>query len=65
MINPMVAENIDFVKPDDGQVTFRLRQIAKERSIDYEPSMAMKEALNAWCDRKGLIDPMDDGSGAV
>lgn len=65
MINPVVAENIDFMKPEDGQVAFRLRQIAKERSIEYVPSMAMKDALNAYCDRKGLIDPMDDGSGAV
>jgi hypothetical protein len=25
MINPVVAENIDFIKPDDGQVVYRLR----------------------------------------
>jgi hypothetical protein len=25
--------------------------------------MAMRDALNSWCDRKGLVDPMDDGSG--
>ena len=63
MINPLVAENIDFMKPEDGQVIFRLRQIAKERSIPYEPSYDMRIALNMYIDRKGLLDPMDEGGG--
>lgn len=63
MINPLVAQNIDFQKPEDGQVIFRLRQIAKERNIPYEPSYDMRIALNAYIDRKGLIDPLEDGSG--
>ena len=63
MINPVVAENIDLQKIEDGQVIYRLRQLAKERNISYEPSYDMKIALNAYLDRKGLIDPMDDGSG--
>lgn len=25
MLNPVVAQNIDFMKPEDGQVIFRLR----------------------------------------
>jgi len=29
----MVAANIDFKKPMDGEVIFRLRQLAKERNI--------------------------------
>lgn len=57
MINPVVAENIDFMKPEDGQVIFRLRQIAKDRNIQYDPSYEMRVALNSYCDRKGLIDP--------
>ena len=38
MINPVVGENIDFKKPMDGEVIYRLRQLAKERNIQYEPS---------------------------
>ena len=60
MINQLVAENIDFIKPEDGQVIFRLRQLAKERSIAYDPSYDMRVALNAYMDRKGLVDPMGD-----
>mgnify|MGYP006893311415 FL=1 len=33
ILNPMVAANIDFKKPMDGEVIFRLRQLAKERNI--------------------------------
>jgi len=32
-INPMVADNIDFKKPLDGHVIYRMRQLAKERNI--------------------------------
>lgn len=60
MINPVVAENIDFMKPEDGQVIFRLRQLAKERNLQYDPSYDMRLALNAFIDRKGLIDPLDE-----
>ena len=35
MINPVVADNIDFRKPMDGEVIYRLRQLAKERNISY------------------------------
>lgn len=56
----MVAENIDFKKPEDGEVIYRMRQIAKERNIAYTPSYEMQMALNGYCDRKGLADPMDD-----
>ena len=65
MINPVVAENIDFAKIEDGQLVYRLRQLAKERNIAYEPSYDMKIALNSYLDRKGLIDPMDDGQSAA
>jgi len=53
-INPFIAENIDFMKPDDGHVVYRMRQLAKERNIQYEPSYDMKMALNSYLDRKGL-----------
>ena len=65
MINPMVAEKVDFIKPEDGEVIFRLRQLAKERNIQYEPSMDMRMALNDYLDRKGLLDPMDDGNSRM
>ena len=39
LINPVVAENIDFKKPSEGEVIYRMKQIAKERNIDYVPSM--------------------------
>lgn len=42
----MVAENIDFKKPMDGEVIFRLRKLAKERNIEYELSHYAKHALN-------------------
>ena len=55
----MVAENIDFKKPEDGEVIYKLRLLAKERNIIYEPSYEMRIALNNYLDRKGLPDPLD------
>mgnify|MGYP000916569558 CR=1 FL=1 len=63
IINPMVAENIDFRKPMDGEVIYRLRQLAKERNICYEPSHDARQALNHYLDFKGLSDPLDEGAG--
>lgn len=40
LINPLVAENIDFKNPEEGQVYLRLVQLAKERNIEYNPSHA-------------------------
>ena len=62
IINPMVAENIDFYKPNDGHVIYRMRQLAKERNIQYEPSYDMRIALNNYLDFKGLSDPFDEGN---
>lgn len=33
ILNPMVAKNIDFKVPSDGEVVYRMRQLAKERNI--------------------------------
>ena len=41
MINPLVAENIDFKTPNEGQIIHRLREVAKERGILYTPSKEM------------------------
>lgn len=59
-INPVVAENIDFKVPDPGEVIYKLKMLAKERNIVYEPSYEMRIALNSYLDRKGLLDPLDE-----
>jgi len=33
-----VAKNIDFKKPEDGEVVLRMVNLAKERNIAYTPS---------------------------
>lgn len=48
----------------DGEVIYRLRQLAKERNINYQPSMDAMQALNHYLDFKGLSDPMDETGGA-
>jgi hypothetical protein len=40
-------------------VIYKLRLLAKERNISYEPSYEMRIALNNYLDRKGLPDPLD------
>lgn len=49
---------------EDGEVVYRMMQLAKERNISYEPSYDMRMALNAYRDRKGLPDPYEDGAQA-
>ena len=41
IINPVVADGIDFKIPSDGEVIYRMRQLAKERNIAYTPSFEM------------------------
>ena len=41
IINPVVRDNIDFKVPEDGEVIYRMRQLAKERNIQYTPSHDM------------------------
>jgi hypothetical protein len=62
IINPVVAANIDFKIPADGEVVYRMMQLAKERNISYEPSYDMRMAVNAYRDMKGLPDPYEDGA---
>ena len=38
IINGVVAENIDFKRPMDGEVIYRMKELAKERNIQYTPS---------------------------
>ena len=60
MINPEVAARIDFKKPKDGEVIYRLRQLAAEKNIPYEPSQDARNALTHYLDFKGLEDPMGE-----
>ena len=66
MINPVIAENIDIKKIDEGHVIFRLVQLAKEKNIDYIPTAASVQAMHAYCLRKGIAPPkgMEAGSDA-
>ena len=38
LINSVVANNIDFKKPEDGEVVLRMVNLAKERNIEYMPT---------------------------
>jgi hypothetical protein len=49
----------NFKNPEVGEVVYKLRLLAKERNISYEPSYEMRIALNNYLDRKGLPDPLD------
>lgn len=61
VINPVVAENIDFKIPEDGEVVYRMLQLAKERNISYTPSHDMSMALNLYIERTGKPHPLSDG----
>ena len=57
LINPVVAQNIDFRKPEDGEVVLRMVNLAKERNIDYTPTHESCQSLHAYCLRKGIPPP--------
>ena len=63
MINSVVAENIDFKKPEDGEFILRLVNLAKERNIEYNPSHAACQSVHAYCLRVGIPPP--EGLGGV
>ena len=56
-----VAKNIDFKKPEDGEVVLRMCNLAKERNIEYVPSHESSQALGAYCLRKGIPPPAGVG----
>ena len=59
-VHPIVAENIDPKKRDEGEVIFRLRQLAKERNIDYTPSIPKKIEYDAYLAKRGFqYDPFN------
>lgn len=38
LLNPLVAQNIDYKSPEQGEVVMKLVTLAKERNINYVPS---------------------------
>jgi len=61
LLNPVVAKNVDFKTPEEGEVIMRLVQLAKERNIEYQPSHEVSQALHGYCLRKGI--PAPEGIG--
>lgn len=57
LINPVIAENIDIKKVDEGAVILRLVRLAKEKNIEYIPTAASVQAMHAFCLRKGIAPP--------
>jgi len=41
-LNPVIAEKIDFIVPEEGHKILRLVQLAQERNIDFHPSQNAK-----------------------
>ena len=41
LVNPLVAGKVDAKKPSDGEIIFRMKELAKERNIQYAPSQDM------------------------
>jgi hypothetical protein len=63
-LHKVIAENIDIKIPEQGEVIKRLVELAKERNINYIPSHESTMALNDYCARKGLPNPLSkNGSG--
>ena len=62
MLNPVVAANVDIKIAEQGEVILRLCNLAKERNIDYIPSAESISVLNAYCMRKEIPCPLDNGN---
>jgi hypothetical protein len=57
LLNPLVAEKIDYKTPEPGEVVYRLCQLASERNIDYMPTTISNNECIDFCSRKGLPMP--------
>lgn len=57
LINKVVRENIDFKKPEEGQVGLRLVNLANERNVNYTPSQALVMEIQGYCQRKMIPVP--------
>ena len=63
-LHKVIAENIDIKIPEQGEVIKRLIELAQERNINYIPSHESTMALNDYCARKGLPNPLAKKGGA-
>ena len=52
-----MADNIDFKKPEDGEIVLRMVNLAKERNIDYTPTHESCVACLDYCTRKRIPHP--------
>jgi hypothetical protein len=59
LINPLVAQNIDFKNPEQGEVILKLCLLAKERNINYTPTQDSQAQLLGYCTRKGIVPPIE------
>jgi predicted transcriptional regulator len=57
-LNKVVAENIDLKIPEEGEVIKRLVELAAEKNIKYVPSHEATIALNDYCTRKNIKNPL-------
>ena len=56
-----MRENIDFKKPEEGQVGLRLVNLANERNVNYTPSQALVMEIQGYCQRKMIPVPLGLG----
>lgn len=52
-----MADNIDFKKPEDGEIVLRMYNLAKERNIAYTPTHQSCIACLDYCTRKNIPHP--------
>ena len=52
-----IVAQINIKIPEEGEKIKRLVELAKERNIDYKPSLEAQQSLNDYIDRKGLPNP--------
>ena len=64
-LNPVGAEKIDFIIPEEGEKVLKLVQLSRERNIDYHPSQESKIQLADYCERKGIENPLGEARKQV
>lgn len=58
-VHPVVVENIDSKKRETGEIIFRLRELAKERNIEYTPSNHLHTEYKEYLEKTAKIDPFE------
>lgn len=57
LLNPLVAEKIDYKTPEPGEVVYKLCLLASERNINYMPTTISNRECVDYCARKGINLP--------